>query len=1084
MPGIGIGNSLAFVPVLFGGSISCVLTCDDSDLDFRSGDTVEFTATLSKEASAVELHDQGGKIADMVDGGDGKTWTYSASSWTVGLRGYFARATVGSSTKDSNTLDAIVRETGNAAAVVTPSAPSADALLLLTESAETIEATITDADGTIASAGLYDGDPFADGWTPDATKLLGALTVKAGNVYELAGGLDVSGLSAGAHTLYFHARDNDFDDTTATVAVDVISEPQLTALPAILLTTRQYTLTCTIASGHAQITGVEFYRDATKIGDGVDQGGGVWTYAWTPGAGELGDSQTIKAVVTNGTDTADSTTDTCSVKTIPTLAISAPAADSLHNVGDDPGVEVTVTDPQSALSGVDVTVYGDANDWGTTTPGSPHTLAYTLQSGDVGDPVAVKASATIPGNSAVESATRDLEINALPTGTIDQASGGTYHEGTEYTITGTWSDVDAESNPTGRLLLGAVELGAITVAGSGTSGTWSYDWTPTSGQGGDSQTLKLELTDDDSQVTASADTITVNVNQKPTASISNPTGNVGLDESVNIDVDVSDPDGTIASVTVTIEGAGPYTCTDQGGGTWRYVWTTPSEATEDIDIVATVTDNDGAVATDSIQIDAIDDETLALLQTAKVWVETDVGGGPSDDYWESGDFTITANADPTPDQFDSITNQGTLGGTFANSGTARPSVAHLPGGGVARRVGLFDGANDCYASSLAASNFTFLHSAAFEFWTVVKCKDLTGVNGTGGSAGGPSETGSSFYFSGTSPRFIVCNGSGTYHASISGGSAVENGAVYVVRCRVTGGSGYLDVYDTSGSIVSTGSVAVTGSPSGAAPSFTWNIGNVRQGSSYFDGNIGAFLAFDSALSSENAALVKAYLLGRYADANFTERLKAAVDGVIYSLADPSYYEIDTGVSRLYDLSGNARDAYQATGSKQPALGTALNGSADFDGSDDYMVISSGLGWSSSTSHHVFFALDPDNATTPRDLLLVNQISVAQVSPTTGLLGAYVGAWQTIGAATTGNQLLEFELDAASGLTTRRGGVDVDTAAYTTPAAFSGVAYLGSNNPGTDHFYDGDSGSLTYCSQVISGAGLTTLRAEINTEAGL
>ena len=464
----------------------------------------------------------------------------------------------------------------------------------------------------------------------------------------------------------------------------------------------------------------------------------------------------------------------------------------------------------------------------------------------------------------------------------------------------------------------------------------------------------------------------------------------------------------------------------------------------------------------TLRDDAPEPAVLDLLRSAKVWVETDEGA-----YWSGDDFTITANAFPTPDVYDSVANKGTLGGTFANTGTARPSLAHVVGGGEARRVGLFDGSNDVFVSSLTADNFQYLHTGDFDITLVVRLLE-SATGDLVATCDNLNETGLRIHQDGSDQIQVdVCNGTGTAYLSATTAAALTLGALYRLRVTRSGSTLTVTAYDYTGAAETTGSDSSTaGAAPTGDPAKTLTVGGASQI------NFGACCSHASALSAAQWALLEGYTADRYTDADWALAMLYArflylpagsgVTGTVETTAG--------AVTVAYDMSGHAKDLYSVTGVTEDDSGdwTCAAGAATG-------LVSAGLGHTGQV-HHLFASIQPFStgrfylfdATAGRLILAAN-----------GEL--YDGAWRLSGAAvgSLDAQLLEIE-HAAAGCESLRDGVSIDTDS-TAARNIGGTVRLLSHNNGAATQYQGKilGGGIGLMSSIVTGADLTALRARLH-----
>ncbi len=170
------------------------------------------------------------------------------------------------------------------------------------------------------------------------------------------------------------------------------------------------------------------------------------------------------------------------------------------------------------------------------------------------------------------------------------------------------------TNPDRNIASIDVKVDGTTVATSGNSFKWTSD------KKGEI-TLSITVTDIDGATVKDEMTINIGdaVNQDPTVSISTDKTDYTLGDEVSIIWDANDTDGNIASIDVKIDGK---TLTTAGNSTkWK------SDKTGTVTISITVTDNEGATATDQVIVDIVEPvNALLTAQNANSEVSLSISG--------------------------------------------------------------------------------------------------------------------------------------------------------------------------------------------------------------------------------------------------------------------------------------------------------------------------------------------------------------------------------------------------------------------------------------------------------------------------
>lgn len=185
----------------------------------------------------------------------------------------------------------------------------------------------------------------------------------------------------------------------------------------------------------------------------------------------------------------------------------------------------------------------------------------------------------------------------------------------------------------------------------------------------------------------------------------------------------------------------------------------------------------------------------------------------------------------------------------------------------------------------------------------------------------------------------------------------------------------------------------------------------------------------------------------------------------------------TAVATWSDASGNARDATQATGTKQPLYRTAANGiggrpALDFDGTDDAF----GVAWTPPVGQMLLVAVCEVDVTSAG-----NRTVIAGNVTTAMELRASGGNWQTLrqitaiigsSAVAAQNALLASRRDSAGNISHYK-NAKTAAQASTATAAYSGASTL-IGGLSASSFFDGKIAEIIGFSSDISSGDFTTM----------
>ena len=409
----------------------------------------------------------------------------------------------------------------------------------------------------------------------------------------------MSSPSIGVHTIVLTAVDSQGEEGLASITLEVTPLGQNIPPTATILAP---------TNGTTYIDGdtVTFDGEATDPEDGLLSGSDVdW---WSSIDGSLGSgTQVVTSALSVGSHTvtftatdddgaqgSDSVTITVNPpgNTAPTVSITG--GGGTYNGGDTVTFTGTGTDPE------DGTLSGGDLEWSSSTDGvlgTGTTLATSSLS--VGSHTITLVGTDSGGASATDQVTVTiLQPNTAPTVSIT-AGAGTYDAGDPISFAGNATD------PEDGVLTGTALVWASNVDGvMGTGGTLTYA-SLTVG------THTVTLTGVDSGGLSDSDSITVTINQvqvnlPPNAVLTGPTsGDTGV--ALTFDGSSSaDNDGAIVDYTFDF---GDGTVLSAASSVESHSWTSAGTYT----VVLTVTDDDGATASDSVTVTITDPAQLPVI---------------------------------------------------------------------------------------------------------------------------------------------------------------------------------------------------------------------------------------------------------------------------------------------------------------------------------------------------------------------------------------------------------------------------------------------------------------------------------------
>ena len=517
---------------------------DADSTTVRTGDTVSFNGSRST--------DPDGSIASYEwDFGDGTTATGPQANHVYDEPGaYTARLTVtdddGATTIDSVT---IVVESND------PPMPSPTASSTTVEPGQSITfdgSGSSDPDGTITS---YEWD-FGDGTTATGQQVTHAYA-ESGSYAATLTVTDDDGATA-SNSVSITVQGNDSLIASASASPKEATTDELVGFDGSGSSTANGTIT-------------SYQWD---FGDGTTATGQAVTHIYDTG-GEY--TATLTVTAADGDTATDTTTVTVTTANNTAPTASASATPTTAETGETITLDAAgSSDPDGSITSYEWD-FGD----GTTATGQQVTHAYAAG----GSYTATVTVTDDDGATATASVSITVDTNDAPTASAS-ASASTVEIGETVTFDGSGSsDTD----------------------GSITNSEWDFDGDGTvdaTGQQVDTsfasageKTVMLTVTDDDGANATATATVTVDTNDAPTASASASPQSGETSDTFTFDGSgSSDSDGSIATYEWDFDGDGTVDATGQQVDT-------SFDSTGQKTVTLTVTDDDGATATDTATVD-------------------------------------------------------------------------------------------------------------------------------------------------------------------------------------------------------------------------------------------------------------------------------------------------------------------------------------------------------------------------------------------------------------------------------------------------------------------------------------------------
>lgn len=205
-----------------------------------------------------------------------------------------------------------------------------------------------------------------------------------------------------------------------------------------------------------------------------------------------------------------------------------------------------------------------------------------------------------------------------------------------------------------------------------------------------------------------------------------------------------------------------------------------------------------------------------------------------------------------------------------------------------------------------------------------------------------------------------------------------------------------------------------------------------------------------------------------------------LDGcILWLAADHGITEDTGGVSAWTDRGENAETVAQATSGNRP--GYVSDGWSNDQPTVDFVRANADhldvtMTTQTSTDYTVYAVLDQHDATTDIQMLFScnggSDFGIVLVGPTTDNVGILNGGtWRDCGLATTGEQVLRWELDATgTTVTCYRNGSSIGSDTYAPSGmVIAGASTIGSYRNGINHPMDGELAELVIFNRLLTSA---------------
>jgi len=481
-----------------------------------------FTALASITLSA-NAADSDGAVT-KVDFYQGTTLVGTATQapftyeWTNVANGNYSITAKAYDNSDAVTTSDAVAISVNAPPGVSLTAP-ANNTVFAAPATVTLNATATDADGSISKVEFYNGEAL--------------LGTDVAPPYSLA----LNNVEAGIYAYTAKSYDNlgaSAISTVVNVTVNTLPTVALTAPAnnATYIAPASITLDVTAADPDGSISKVEFYNGATLVGTDTTNSYSLnlsdvatGSYSYTAKAyDDLGgiSSSTVVNVTVNAANV------------LPTVSLTAPANNASYTAPASISLAATATDTDGSISKVEF--YNGANLLETDTS-DPYT--FTWNAVPAGSHTLI-AKAYDNTGAAVDSASVVVTVNALPSVNLTSpAANSVFMAPATIDMSATATDEDGPISKV-EFYNGANLLESVTQL------PYAYTWTSVPAG---TYNLQAKAYDSTGAVTASS-SVSVTVNSLPTAAITGPANNsvYQAPAAITVEATASDSDGTISKV--------------------------------------------------------------------------------------------------------------------------------------------------------------------------------------------------------------------------------------------------------------------------------------------------------------------------------------------------------------------------------------------------------------------------------------------------------------------------------------------------------------------------------------------------------
>lgn len=525
------------------------------------------------------------------------TFSVPAGSYSLVANGT-GSASTGSVTFQSLPIPiTVVGAIGGAPTVTLATPPS----VIAASSTITLSATANDPDaasgGSITGVTFFaDGEqigstdttaPYSVSWTPTVVKsyVLTALATDNNSNQSSSPAVTVT-VSASAPTVSITAPGNGSAANTG-VATTI-------------------TAAATATSG-STITGVEFFAGGTSLG--VDNFA-PYSVAWTPSAtGTV--VLTARATDSNNVSvTSEGVTVIVGNSSLPTISITAPAANATVSTGANINVSAAVG-TSAGVTVTSVNFFANGSLIGTRTT-APYAVTWTPTI--LG---ATSLTATVVDSAGGTTTSTPVSVNVIaPSGALQVAITGptSIAAGSTRLYTATVSPASGVDRV--EFFLDDTLIATDTTPTGTNQNQYTFLFTAPSAIG--AHQLRARVTDLTGQSASSAN-LTVNVTAAtgtpPLVAVSAPSANAFLAPSTatTISGTASDPDGTITNVQVYVNDTLLTGTAIISGGSWSIAWTTPATPGP-VSIVAIATDNNSnSVASPALTVTIADSTSPAIV---------------------------------------------------------------------------------------------------------------------------------------------------------------------------------------------------------------------------------------------------------------------------------------------------------------------------------------------------------------------------------------------------------------------------------------------------------------------------------------